>query len=369
MLIGLMFMLIQIPVISQNGKSVEWIRIEGNKFVNESGETMIFQGVNIRDPHDLEEGGHWTKSHFEEAKNWGANIVRLPIHPRAWRERGEKEYLELIDQGVEWARELGLYLILDWHSIGNLKEEKYQHMMYNTTMEETIDFWNTVARRYAHEPVVAMYELYNEPTISGDRFGTMTWSEWKAINEQMIQGIRKEHAEALILVAGFNWAYDLTPIKEDPVDAEGIAYVSHPYPEKRKAPWEDQWEADWGFVAEKYPVILTEIGFALPEEKGVHIPVHGDETYGNALVDFTEKRGISWVVWCFDPDWSPYMYTDWDYTPTRQGAFFKKVMTSNDLNDWSFAGEGVIFNIQKEGHTFKRNKLFVQFREYRFTTG
>jgi endoglucanase len=77
------------------------------------------------------------------------------------------------------------------------------------------------------------------------------------------------------------------------------------------------------------PVILTEIGFALPEEKGVHIPVHGDETYGKALVDYTAEKGISWVVWCFDPDWSPYMYTDWDYTPTRQGAFFKKVMTGN----------------------------------------
>ena len=181
----------------------------------------------------------------------------------------------------------------------------------------------------SHDSNLGIAFTYNEPTISGDRFGTMTWSEWKEMNEEMVKIIRKEHAEALVLVAGFNWAYDLIPIKEDPVDAEGIAYVSHPYPEKRKAPWEDQWEADWGFVTKKYPVILTEIGFALPEEKGVHIPVHGDETYGKALVDFTKKRGISWVVWCFDPNWSPFMYTDWDYTPTRQGAFFKKVMTGD----------------------------------------
>ncbi len=64
---------------------MEWIRIEGNKFVTESGKTIIFQGVNIRDPHNLEEEDHWTKSHFEETKNWGANIVRLPIHPWPWR--------------------------------------------------------------------------------------------------------------------------------------------------------------------------------------------------------------------------------------------------------------------------------------------
>ena len=102
--------------------------------------------------------------------------------------------------------------------------------------------------------------------------------------------------------------------------------MSHPYPQKRNAPWEAQWEADWGYVAQHYPVILTEIGFALAHEKGVHIPVEGDETYGEALDAYTAERGISWVVWCFDPDWSPYMFTDWDYTPTRQGAFYKKIM-------------------------------------------
>jgi len=328
-IIGLALTVLFLPACAQTGNTMEWISIEGNRFVNESGETMIFRGVNIRDPHNLENEGHWTKSHFLETKNWGSNVVRLPIHPAAWRDRGQDEYLLLIDQAVGWARELGLYLILDWHSIGNMKEEKYQNKMYNTTMEETLAFWETVSKRYANEPVVAMYELYNEPTISGDNFGTMTWAEWKKMNEQMIQEIRKNHSRSVILVAGFNWAYDLTPVKEDHVNASGIAYVSHPYPEKREAPWEPQWENDWGYVAEKYPVILTEIGYALPDEPGVHIPVNGDETYGNALVDFAAERGISWVVWCFDADWSPLMFTDWDYTPTRQGSFFKKVMTGN----------------------------------------
>jgi endoglucanase len=314
---------------AQTNSSMDRITIEGNRFINESGETMIFHGVNIRDPHNLEEEGHWTKNHFEETKRWGADIVRLPIHPGAWRARGEEEYLKLIDQAVDWARELELYLILDWHSIGNLKDEMFQHKMYNTTLEETAAFWNTVSKRYASEPVVAMYELFNEPTVSGEQFGKMTWPQWKQINEKLIALIRKNHPESVILVAGFNWAYDLMPIKNDPVDAESIAYVSHPYPQKREAPWEEKWEKDWAFVAEKYPVILTEVGFATASEKGVHIPVEGDEVYGKALSSFTADKGISWVVWCFDPDWSPLMFTDWDYTPTRQGSFFKKVMLAD----------------------------------------
>lgn len=306
---------------------MEWVHVEGSRFINESGETLVFRGVNIRDPHNLEENGHWTRSHFKEARAWGADVIRLPVHPVSWRARGSEAYLVLLDQAVEWARELGLYLILDWHSIGNLKQELFQHDMYVTTMAETRAFWEAVSARFAREPVVLMYELFNEPTISGDQFGDMSWQEWKEINEALIAVIRQNHPRSLIGVAGFNWAYDLTPVKDSPVDAEGIVYISHPYPEKRKAPWEAPWESDWGYVAQRYPVFLTEVGFALPEEKGVHVPVHGDEQYGKALVRFTEERGISWVVWCFDPDWAPYMFTDWDYTPTRQGSFFREVMS------------------------------------------
>jgi endoglucanase len=318
-----------LQVAAQEAPALEYIYVQGNKFVNQPGETMVFHGVNIRDPHNLEQEGHWSFSHFQKAKEWGANVIRIPVHPASWRARGQEEYLKLIDQAVEWARDLGLYLIIDWHSIGNLKAEKFQNPMYNTTEQETNAFWFAVSKRYALEPVVAMYELFNEPTVSGDRFGEMTWAEWKAINEKLIRTIRVNHPAAVVLVAGFDWAYELKNVKEDPIRAEGIAYVSHPYPQKVKPPYAPKWQEDWGYVAEKYPVILTEIGFALPDEKGVHMPVEGDETYGNALVDYCYDRGISWVVWCFDPNWAPFMFTDWDYTPTRQGAFFKSVMTGS----------------------------------------
>ena len=87
----LFLFLITDSISAQNDNSLEWISVKGNVFVNESGETLIFRGVNIRDPHDIERDGHWEKAHFLEAKNWGANVIRLPIHPLTWRERGEEE--------------------------------------------------------------------------------------------------------------------------------------------------------------------------------------------------------------------------------------------------------------------------------------
>jgi hypothetical protein len=44
-------------------------------------------------------------------------------------------------------------------------------------------------------------------------------------------------------------------------------------------------------------------------------------------VSYLEGRGISWVAWVFDPEWTPSMINSWDtYTLTESGEFFKGAM-------------------------------------------
>lgn len=329
-LIHLIFLLIYFTFLPLPTKpqtpSILKIQVEGNKFVNESGETFIFKGLNTSDPDKLFRSGHWNKRYFEEIKNWGANIVRFPVHPRAWREQGRDNYLQILDMGVAWAEELGLYVIIDWHSIGNLRSQLFQAPMYETTLKETFEFWRAMARHFKGNNTVAFFELYNEPTTFNGQLGICTWDQWKEMIEEMITIIRAHGNEAIPLISGFNWAYDLTPIAENPINAEGIGYVSHPYPQKREKPWEAQWTKDWGFVAEKYPLILTEIGFCGPDERGAHIPVISDESYGDAITAYCERNGISYTAWVFDPNWSPMLISDWEFTPTRQGRYFKAAL-------------------------------------------
>lgn len=304
------------------------IIVSGNSFVRADGTEIVFRGYSSSDPDKLESQGYWNKSYFKELKNWGANLVRFPIHPTAWAKRGKEAYMQLLDDGIEWAGELGMYVIIDWHSIGNLRTEMYQHDMYNTTRKQTFDFWRTIGARYGKNPVVAFYELYNEPTTYNNTLGTLNWDQWKALNEEMITIVRANGGEGIPLVAGFNWAYDLTSVKNNPIEAEGIAYVSHPYPQKRAKPWEDQWTHDWGFVKEKYPLILTEIGFCGPEDPGAHIPVISDESYGDAITNYSDERNISYVVWVFDKQWAPRLFIDDQYTPSRHGKYFKEKLNS-----------------------------------------
>ena len=307
-------------------KKLDVLRVQGNHLVNGAGDTVVLTGVNISDPDKLERGGHFNRHHFEVIREWGANVVRVPVHPTAWRQRGKAAYLDLLDQTVSWATELDLYLIIDWHSIGNLVSELFQHPMYDTTVRESLEFWRTIAFRYKDVPTVAFYELFNEPSVRRGTLGLENWTRWKALNEEMISIIFAHDKRPIPLVAGFDWAYQLGPIAEQPIAREGIGYVSHPYPGKAKAPYEANWDQAFGFAAAKYPLFITEMGYMGPNDPGAHSPAIDDGSYGKRITDYLAAKGASWTAWCFDPDWPPQLISDWNYTPTASGAHFREVM-------------------------------------------
>jgi len=310
------------PLDSSDATKLPLISVSGNRFVDPAGKPLLLRGVNIADPDKIEKQGRWNKDFFVKVKETGATVVRIPIHPVAWRERGTANYLALLDQAVQWCTDLGMYVDIDWHSIGNLKQGLFQDPMYETSMPETLNFWRTMAGHYNGNHTVAFFELFNEPTVFSGKLGSMSWDEWRQINEDMISLIRAYDKDTIPLVAGLDWAYDLTPLRSDPVRAEHIGYVTHPYPHKRSKPWDAKWEEDFGFAAARYPIIATELGFN-PQ----HVSKQDETGYGDDITTYLESRNIGWIVWCFDPEWGPTMISSWDtFEPTEEGKFFTDVM-------------------------------------------
>jgi endoglucanase len=323
---------------SRLSRAVSRIGVEGNRFVDESGRAVVFQGVNIADPDSLIRDGHYNRELFQAIASWGANVVRVPVHPAAFRGRGPDRYFELLDQAVVWANELKLYLILDWHSIGNLVMGLYQRPLYETTQQETFEFWRRAASRYAQVPTVALYEIFNEPTLANGRLGAASWQQWKALNEQIIDIIYANNPGAVPLVAGFDWAYDLRPVAEAPIERKGVAYVTHPYPQKTRPPYPAKWDERFGFVAARYPLIATEIGYMPPDAPGAHSPAIDTASYGSDITTYLASKGASWVAWCFHPDWGPQLLRDWNYNPTAAGSYFRDVMLRRSSEVSSLGG-------------------------------
>jgi hypothetical protein len=310
------------PLNSPDAKKLPLISVSGNRFVDPTGKPVLLRGVNIADPDKIESQGHWNRDFFVKVKATGATVVRIPVHPAAWRGRGARNYLALLDQAVQWSTDLGMYVDIDWHSIGNLKQGLFQDPMYETSLPETFNFWRTMAARYNGNHTVAFFELFNEPTIDRGKLGSMTWDEWRQINEEMIALIRASNQEAIPLVAGLDWAYDLSPLRDSPIRAERIGYATHPYPHKRSMPRIPKWEEDFGFAADRYPVIATEFGYS-----SRYGSKEANAGYGADIISYLESRNISWIVWCFDPDWGPSMISSWDtFELTDEGKFFSDAM-------------------------------------------
>lgn len=310
------------PLNSPDQKKLPLISVSGNRFVDPTGKPVLFRGVSIADPDKIESQGQWNKEFFVKVKETGATVVRIPVHPTAWRGRGTANYLALLDQAVQWSTDLGMYVDIDWHSIGNLKQGLFQDPMYETSLPETFNFWRIMAAHYNGNHTVAFFELFNEPTIANGKLGTMSWEEWRQINEEMISVIRGYDQETIPLVAGLDWAYDLTPLRTSPIRAERIGYVTHPYPFKRTRPWPPKWEEDFGFAAGNYPIVATEFGFSADygsREEGIE--------YGTEITRYLESKGISWIAWCFDPEWGPTMISSWEtFGLTDEGKFFTDAM-------------------------------------------
>ncbi len=314
------------PEAMQASVSLPQLRVEGNKILNPAGEAVILRGIALSDPEHLESVGMWAKEYFEAVRSWNANLVRIPVHPARWRKLGYEGYMDLLDLGVQWAGELGMYVIIDWHTIGNPITGIPHNPSYLTTQEETMYFWHQIAHRYKGNPTVAFFELWNEATNFNGQFGRMPWLKYKAFMEEIIYMLYAIDPTVIPVVGGFNWGYDLRNVREHPIEAEGVAYATHPYPQKERPFSEEKWEDAWGFVADDYPLLATEFGFMSEDMRGAHVPCIGDETYGVALTDYFNKKGISWTAWVFDPRWTPNLITGWDYNPTPSGAFFKSIL-------------------------------------------
>ena len=89
------------------------VKVEGNKFIDPQGKEIIFRGLCFSDPVKLVGDGQWNERYFAEAANWGANIVRFAVHPTNLNRMGWDETFKAMDQGIEWAKKHGMYVIMD----------------------------------------------------------------------------------------------------------------------------------------------------------------------------------------------------------------------------------------------------------------
>jgi endoglucanase len=307
------------------------LTVEGNRLLW-GGAPVQLKGVAVGDPVTAR-ADRPIDDYKVLAVDWKAKAVRLSIHPFVWKHRPQLEVLSKLDRDVRAARDAGLIVLIDWHTIG-WPDAGYQipnwpggdRDTYDSSMALARDFWSTVARKYANDGGIA-FELWNEPA-SFDSNGKVIkdpgWAQLRPHLQELVDLIRKD-SNNLIIGAGTHWTYDLRGIKDAPLEGENIAYAWHIYAgNDRNDP--TKWAEHLDGLDQAAPVIVTEWGF----QRGTDAHFKGSpEDFGNAFVkDFLNGRELSWTAWVWHPTWGPPMLeSDWR-TPNEFGQFVKQQLAT-----------------------------------------
>ncbi len=173
----------------------------------------------------------------------GLNSVRLPINARHLyaHENGrivfDSETIALIDQSIEWCKRYEIYVVLDMHGApggqtgANIDDslEDLPSLFTNPVDEaDLIELWGMLAERYKDEPIIAGYDLLNEPLPNWfNQYNHLLMP----LYEKLIKRIRAVDSKHLIILEGLHWATDFsvfdTLAPEDVKD--GIVLEFHKY--------------------------------------------------------------------------------------------------------------------------------------------
>ena len=167
------------------------LSVSGRNLVDEAGNIIQLKGLSTH-------GIAWfpdyiNKNLFTELKEaWNCNVVRLAMYTAEYGgfcSGGDKNNLyKLIDNGVNYASELGMYVIIDWHILSDNNP--------NTNKSDALEFFKAVSKKYADNPYV-IYELCNEPN------GNTSWKDIKSYALELIPEIRKNSPDSVIIVGTF----------------------------------------------------------------------------------------------------------------------------------------------------------------------
>jgi hypothetical protein len=315
------------------------LHVDGNQLKTPDGRAVWLQGVAVASMEWTAGGEHILESVAEAIDGWKANCVRLSVKDdfwfgrTRWQNDGGAAYRRLADAAVEAAASRGAYLVLDLHRFG-------------APMDEHVAFWKDAATRYRNHPAVLM-ELFNEAH-------SLTWPVWRDGGEiepeksgdvnaaenaeriarprtsgmqALVDAVRGTGAMNLVIAGGLDWGYDLSGVAAGYALAErpggqGIIYSSHIYP------WKKDWAGKVLPAAEKFPLMLGEVGCSLAPMSFIPPEQHEDPyTWAPDMLGLIQKHRLNWTAWCFHPSASPMVISDWKYTPTPYwGVFVKEAL-------------------------------------------
>lgn len=156
------------------------LHVENGKLTDQHGDVVQLYGMSTH-------GIAWFPQYVNPdafrtlRDDWNTNCIRLAMYTAedgGYCSGGDKEQLkQLVKDGVSYATDLGMYVIVDWHILSDGDP--------NQNKDEAIAFFKEMAETFVNNDNV-LYEICNEPN------GGTSWESIKAYAEEIIPVIREK---------------------------------------------------------------------------------------------------------------------------------------------------------------------------------
>lgn len=269
-----------VPKSSPVGKNGR-LSVSGNKIVNKNGKEFVIKGVSTH-------GLSWFPEYVNKAgfktlrDDFGVNTIRLAMYTSEYNgyctgdSQNRKKLKKLVDEGIQYATELGMYVIVDWHILNDGNPQTYQ--------KESVAFFKGMAGKYKNYTNV-IYEICNEPNGSEGNLENI-----KSYSKAVIKAIRAIDKKAIIIVGSPTWSQDVDKTASNPITGyKNIAYAFHFYADTHR----DELRTKFTNAVESgLPVVVTEFGITSASGNGTV-----NKSEGNKWIALLDQYSIGRVCW------------------------------------------------------------------------
>lgn len=277
-----------------------------NRFGSDAAKTLI----------NTYESNYWKESDFDTCASLGINCIRLPIWYRNFVDENNNWYsnaFDRVDWFVEQAGKRGIYVIIDMHGAygsqngsdhsgvdgGNDKKGASEFFFGSnaaSNQEKYYQMWEKIAEHYNSNPVVAGYDLLNEPYneyrynsgYSDDQLHSWLWN----IYDNAYKRIRAKDPTHVIIMEA-TWEPTDLP-NPDTYGWENVMYEYHNYL------YDDYENANGQQIANMQKRInnINSANYNVPSYMGEFSYFNSPSTWEQGL-KLLNDSGLNWTSWTY----------------------------------------------------------------------
>lgn len=150
-----------------------WLRVAGDRVVDDAGEQVVLRGLNVEFRHFREVLG---PGDIARIAGLGANAIRLVLDYRDFEPEPftyDEESFALLERILSWCEQYRVYVILDMH-LAPGKQNAHDFVVHRQdqarfwsepdNQARFYALWAEIARRHSERWIIAGYDLLNEGT-------------------------------------------------------------------------------------------------------------------------------------------------------------------------------------------------------------